>query len=333
MIRLFLSFMLFLSASGLAAASSESVAIPTSATTAIPTSITSAIAASAMAIDTTSETVQNSTSETASIPTSATAAISTPTMMAISSSSPVAMITPAPASSDFAGATTGALRAAVTTDMLSFVPPLCLEDAIELTTRSAQLLSASADSLFGQRQTQARRMIALAREYCEFLDNRHSALGAYQWIRIGTQKVPARGIAENIAKAASPIPDVSAITFEAAQSDVWVWGVACKEVKGGIIPLPVESAILRNMPWSEVCYLPAPITLQEATIRSQTWGATAELTIFAGISKKREFARRAVLQLQSAEKALNEDQTAEALASLEKARGNMERFRKEKKND
>ena len=306
---------------------------PCAAAWAQDTSGTIAFPSSGTVSGASSGTATIASSDTSVIVSSGTSVIASSETVVMASSATLEIASPSPTSDSLAGGAVIAINASRSTDALSFVPPLCLEDAIELTTRAIALLQDPEEDTMATREALARRMMALTREYCEFLDNRHSVLDSYRWIRIATHDVPGRGILEADAKIRDPIPNVSAITFEAAKSDVWIWTISYKTSEGDLIRLPVESAIFRNMPWSEVCHVPARHTLREISVRCQTWGAPGELIMYAGVTKKREFARRAVSHIQMSEKALNEDRIAEAIGALQKSHENMERFRKENKSD
>jgi hypothetical protein len=210
----------------------------------------------------------------------------------------------------------------------TFHPPLCLEDGIALVARSRALLEAAVGAPSDERLGAAVRMIGSARDYCEFLDNRHSSLGAYQWVRLASQPAPARGKIEGPARLPSRVRNVSVLSFEAGEGDVWVDAVTVTDDTGAQVRIPVGRAISRDLPWTVVVHLPRPMTVCAVSTRRWTWGVAAELKIFAGLGQGPDFGRHAVLLLEESRQAIGEERLEAAIASLDRAKAEMTLFRK-----
>jgi len=211
----------------------------------------------------------------------------------------------------------------------SWRPPLCIDDAIALISRSKVLLSAPPDSLTGQRRKEAQRMMGSAREYCEFLDNRHSSLGSYQWFWLTTQKASAGLMVKDKADLPDWVRQVSAIAFEAVDDDIWVRSFSIAHSRGKITTVKVDRAILKGMPWTVICYLPKPLTLREITTERKSLGKRAQLVLYAGVAQGPEYGRNAITQMQQAGVAVEEGRDADAIQAFGLARENMEQFKAE----
>jgi len=200
-----------------------------------------------------------------------------------------------------------------------------------LCVRASGLLSMPEDIFTPQRREAARRMIESARDYCDFLDNRHSSLGSYKWFRLATQRVPGGGRpVEDAARLTSQIANVSAIAYEASGSDVWIWSITVTGLDDQETSLTVTAGnIAQGMPWTVVTYLPGPTTIKRITTRRQTFGKSAELTLYAGVTREPEYGRRVIYQLGRALDALNSRLDDDALASLTQAREAMVQFNRE----
>lgn len=180
----------------------------------------------------------------------------------------------------------------------SFYPPLCIEDAIELTSRSLSLLASPADSNDERRRAEARRMLQSAADYCRLLDNRHSTLWAYDWTRLTTLDVPEKGVAVDSYVLPTPMKHVSAISFSASKGDAWIRDLEVTDNNGVTTHYEIDRWVGKDLPRTTVCYLQRRTKVAVIRTRRSGRGEPARLRIFAGVTNEPEYAKTAILQIE-----------------------------------
>jgi len=225
---------------------------------------------------------------------------------------------------------------------LAFYPPLSIEEAIELCRRAEDLLAAPVDSFPDRRREGARRMVASAKEFCEFLDNRHSTLASYRWYRLPEVKAPTSGRDTVEVRLPTPVESVSAISFTSSGGDVFVWSMTLVDPTGQKTEFPdVRTNVPWGLPRTALVHLQRPSRVQriEADL-SQRADQTARLSFYAGVTRDPEHAKKAIAQMAEAIKTMDAldrgdggdlgqpAAAAKAVEDLQAARANMALFEK-----
>lgn len=187
----------------------------------------------------------------------------------------------------------------------AFLPPLSLDDALELTRRAEALLAQPGAA---QRET-PRRMIELARDYVDLLDERHSSLGSYEWFKVAEVEPPATGLETKTVQTVQlpiQVDRVSALSFRSLGGEVVLWSIRVVDVGGNDVPLDQERPvrILRELPRAVIRYLGEPTRIATIETRCGSPDGAELLAIYAGVTLQPELAKKALYQFADALDAL-----------------------------
>ena len=216
-------------------------------------------------------------------------------------------------------------------------PPLCTEDVLGLLEQSIALLEAAGEEEEGEAvdspvRNRALQWITSAREYSELLENRHSSLGSFTWLRLGVQRTLGRQV--DRLPLPTAVSNVAALAFEATGGDIWLESVIVTtgdDVRT-TTALTVKRWIFQDMPWTAAAFLPEGARVWDILTDRRAWEGRAELTVFGGVARRgfQDYGRRALHYMERAENQLTRDNRANALDALRQAQEMVTRFHAER---